>query len=216
MSIIRPNILIDDVLLHKNIAAQKMGDVLDEIQKQGSSKMIKTASIGNNKLIDLLTKMLNTLNMRAKDDNVKELVNKISSESNDINKNASINKNSERKDEIKIVSKSIKDSHYQIDISKDIIQRSGKKMIMVSCYARDAYLGRYLIKRNYFYTEDRNKFADNAYDEILTKCSDIKDRYYQEIIDVAGIFSQIKQSLDGVISEIEIKEDSLGATVKRY
>jgi two-component SAPR family response regulator len=86
---------------------------------------------------------------------------------------------------------------------------------MVSCYARDAYLGRYLIKRNYFYTEDRNKFADNAYDEILTKVSDIKDRYYNEVIDVHGIFQQIKQSLDGVISELAIKEDSLGTTVQR-
>jgi hypothetical protein len=35
---------------------------------------------------------------------------------------------------------------------------------MVSCYARDAYLGRYLIKRNFFYTAEREKFADNAYD----------------------------------------------------
>jgi hypothetical protein len=153
--------------------------------------------------------------MTAKED-VKEIINKISSESTDLNKSASLNKNSvERRDDIKIVSKNIKDSHYQVDISKDIIQRDGKKMIMVSCYARDAYLGRYLIKRNYFYTEDRNKFADNAYDEILTKVSDIKNRYYQEVIDVSGIFAQIKQSLDGVISEIEMKEDSVGTNVKR-
>jgi hypothetical protein len=153
--------------------------------------------------------------MRAKG-NVAEVVNRIAVESSDLNKNASINKNSmERRDDIKIVSKNIKDSHYQIDISKDIIQRAGRKMIMVSCYARDAYLGRYLIKRNYFYTEDRNKFADNAYNEILTKMGDIKDRYYNEVIDVQGIFKQIKQSLDGVISEIEIKEDTLGTTVSR-
>jgi hypothetical protein len=153
--------------------------------------------------------------MSAKEDNIREIVSKITSETS-LNKNAAINKTSEeRRDDIKIVSKSIKDSHYQVDVSKDIIQKAGKRMIMVSCYARDAYLGRYLIKRNYFYTEDRNKFADNAYDEILTKVSDIKDRYYNEIIDAHGIFEQIKQSLDGVISEIEIKEDTLGTTVRR-
>jgi len=216
MSTILPNILIDDMLIHKSLAASKMGQVLDAIKESGSEKMTRTASRNDGKIITLLTEMLATLNMRAKDDNVQEVVNRIASENNDLNKSASMNKNSmERKDDIKIVSKSIKDSHYQVDISKDIIQRAGRKMIMVSCYARDAYLGRYLIKRNYFYTEDRNKFADNAYEEILTKVAAIKDRYYNEIIDAHGIFEQIKQSLDGVISEIEIKEDTLGTTVRR-
>jgi hypothetical protein len=215
MSTVVPNILIDDMLIHKSIAANKMGDILSMISKCGKEKMIRTASVDHDKLLVLFTEMLSTLNMTAKED-VKEIINKISSESTELNKSASLNKNSvERRDDIKIVSKNIKDSHYQVDISKDIIQRDGKKMIMVSCYARDAYLGRYLIKRNYFYTEDRNKFADNAYDEILTKVSDIKNRYYQEVIDVSGIFAQIKQSLDGVISEIEMKEDSVGTNVKR-
>lgn len=215
MSAIIPNILIDDMVIHKNIAANKMGDIMSMVSKCGKEKIIRTASVDHDKLLVLFTQMLSTLNMTTKED-VKEIINKISSESSDLNKSASLNKNSvERRDDIKIVSKNIKDSHYQVDISKDIIQRDGKKMIMVSCYARDSYLGRYLIKRNYFYTEDRNKFADNAYDEILTKVSDIKNRYYQEVIDVSGIFAQIKQSLDGVISEIEIKEDSLGATVSR-
>jgi len=211
--IIIPNSTIDDVLLHKNIAADKMGQLISAISSK--KPMIRTASRKDNEIINLLTTMLNTLNMNIKSNNMAEVVSKIASESSDI-KVASINKNSaERRDDIKIVSKSVKDSHYQVDISKDIIQRSGKKMIMVSCYARDAYLGRYLIKRNYFYTEDRNKFADNAYDEILTKVSDIKDRYYNEIIDVSGIFEQLKQGLDGVISEVEMKEDSLGTTVRR-
>lgn len=219
MSTIVPNILIDDMQIHKSIAANKIGQVLAAIDNYGSQKMIKIASRGNDKIITLLTEMLSTLNMTAKDNNLKEMVNKIAAEtkeSTDLNKNASINKTSiERRDDIKIVSKSIKDSHYQIDISKDIIQKAGRKMIMVSCYARDAYLGRYLIKRNYFYTEDRDRFADNAYDEILTKVSDIKDRYYNEVIDIPGIFAQIKQSLDGVISEIEIKEDSIGTNFRR-
>ncbi len=216
MSTIVPNILIDDMFIHKNLAADKMGKVLIAIKDQGSQKMVKTASVGNDQLITLFTQMLSALNMTVKNEDVKEIVNRMSADTGDLNKNASMNKNSmERRDDIKIVSKSVKDSHYQIDISKDVIQREGKKMIMVSCYARDAYLGRYLIKRNYFYTPDRNKFADNAYDEILTKVGDIKDRYYNEVINVKAVFEQIKQSLDGVISEIEIKEDSLGTTVSR-
>jgi len=86
---------------------------------------------------------------------------------------------------------------------------------MVSCYARDSYLGRYLIKRNYFYTKDREKSADSTYDEIMTKVAAIKDRYYNELIETPAIFTQIKQVLDGVISEIEIKENSIGTNIKR-
>ena len=122
MSTIRPNILIDDMSLHKNVAANKMGQVLEAIKESGSEKMTRTASRNDGKIINLLTEMLTTLNMRAKDDNIQEVVNRIAVENNDLNKSASINKNSmERKDDIKIVSKNIKDSHYQVDISKDII-----------------------------------------------------------------------------------------------
>lgn len=216
MSTVIPNILIDDVVLYKTIAADKMGKVLSAMKQQSSGKMIKTASVENARLINLFLTMLSSLNMTTKEENAREIVNKLSVDSPDMSKIASINKNSmERRDDIKIVSKTVKDSHYQVDLSKDLIQREGRKMIMVSCYARDAYLGRYLIKRNYFYTEDRHKFADNAYDEILTKVGAIKDRYYNEIIDVSEIFKQLKQSLDGVISEIEIKEDTIGTVTHR-
>jgi len=106
MSIVIPNILIDDMLIHKSVAANKMGEVLSAINKLGTEKLVKTASRGNDKVINLLTEMLTTLNMKAKDDNVAEVVNRIAVESNDLNKNASINKNSmERRDDIKIVSK---------------------------------------------------------------------------------------------------------------
>jgi hypothetical protein len=86
---------------------------------------------------------------------------------------------------------------------------------MVSCYARDAYLGRYLIKRNYFYTTEREAIADSFYDEILTKIGTIKDRYYSGIIDVSEISTQIRKVLDGVISEIKMEEDSVGTNVNR-
>ena len=207
--------LIDDLQLHKCVAANKIGQVLDMIKSEGSQRMIRTASANNDKIIDLFTQMLATLNMEAGENNVKEIINRMATSEN-IDKNASINKrNRERKEDIKIASKHVKDSHYQIDLSKDVIKHGDKEVFMVSCYARDAYLGRYLIKRNYFYTMDREKSADKAYDEIITKMSSIKDRYYNDIIKVSGIFTQIKQVLDGVISEIEMKDDKLGTTVER-
>ena len=212
-TIIPKDNLVDDLYVQKYVATNKIGQVLSLITDYGSQKMIKTASADSDKIVNLFSQMLDCLNMKS-NDNVKEIINKMAV--NSIDKSASTKSgNQERKEDIKIASKSIKDSHYQIDISKDVIQQKGKKIFMVSCYARDAYLGRYLIKRNYFYTIDREKFADNAYDEILTKIGSIKDRYYNEIIDVSGIFTQIKQVLDGVISEIEINEDSLGTTVRR-
>ena len=218
-SIIPKDNLIDDLYLHKHKAAEKMRQVMAKAKELNSKKMIKIASSGQidqSALIGLFTQMLSALNMTANEENIKDMVNRIAKSSDNIDKQSSLGKNSkERKDEIKIVSKNIKDSHYQVDISKDVVKQDGKEVFMVSCYARDAYLGRYLIKRNFFYTMDREKFANSAYDEILTKIGAIKDRYYNGLIEVAGIFPQIKQILDGVISEIEIKEDSLGTNIKR-
>jgi hypothetical protein len=217
MSIIIPKTnLIDDLHLHKLTASGKMGQLISIIDQHSHQKMIKTASVDNDQLIKLFSNMLMCLKMEADDSQIKEIINKISSKSTNINQQAAITKDSkERKDDIKIVSKHIKDSHYQVDLSKDIIQQNNKKVFMVSCYARDAYLGRYLIKRNYFYTQDREKFADEAYDEIFTKINAIKDRYYNEVIKVSDIVSQMKTCLDGVISEIKMEEDSLGTTINR-
>ena len=211
------NNLIDDLPLQKYAATHKMQKILEVIEEK--PQMIKTAST---EMVALLydgqvykvEKLLSDFNMKTNGD-VKEIIGKIS-EGSRLEKQTSINKEGqERRDDIKIVSKSVKDSHYQVDLSKDIVKLRGNKVFMISCYARDAYLGRYLIKRNFFYTIDREKFADNAYDEILIKVSSIKDRYYNEIIDVAAIFAQLKTTLDGVISEIKMEEDSIATNIHR-
>jgi len=213
--------LIDDIYLEKYNAANKIKKLISVANQ--SEQMIKTASVSyhNNKksnqnnenLIDLFSKMLSALSMSTNND-VNDIINKIakSEETSPSYKSGS----REKKDDIKIVSKNIKDSHYQVDVSKDIVKQNNKEVIMVSCYARDAYLGRYLIKRNYFYTTDRESSADDTYNEIVTKVGAIKDRYYNEIIDISEVSTQIKKTLDGVISEIEIKEDSIGTNVRRH
>lgn len=217
---IKINDSIDDVVIHKFIAKEKILKLMDSADyvEVSNKKLIKTASSDNisaNQLIELFTKMLSCLNLKT-ESNVGDLVNNFMKAANNdgISKNASI-KNAERKSEIKIVSKKVKDSHYQVDISKDVIKKNDKKIFMVSCYAKDAYLGRYLIKRNFYYSQDREDVANQSYDELNVKIAAIKDRYYNEIIDVAGIFKQIKTVLDGVISEIKLEEDSLGTTVSR-
>jgi len=209
---------IDDLYLHKAQSIEKIKKTIGFAKE--NNRLIRQSSSGNS-LIALFMEMLKQINLDVDQNKVVNLINNLStnernaSESGSIEKTSTV-KNSERKDDIKIVSKSIKDSHYQIDISKDTIVHKGVKVFMVSCYARDSYLGRYLIKRNYFYTMGREAAADEAYDEIYSKMRSLKDRYYNEIIDVPSISNQAKIILDGVISEVDFKEDSLGTTVNRH
>lgn len=201
---------LNDLSLQKFAAIKKAENLIDFIDKN-NKPMIRTASsnpVDTNQLLSLFTQMLACLNLKS-DVNVQDLLSKISNSTNptDLTKTATIKKSSDKKDDIKIVSKMIRDSHYQIDISKDAITKQGKKLFMVSCYARDAYLGRYLIKRNYYFTADREASADNAYDEIFTKMAAIKERYYNEVIDVSSISTQFKKILDGVVSEIQSQEE---------
>lgn len=214
MEPIKTNFGIDDIFLQKHAAVQKITEVMSFTEKNKETKLVKTASSGidTNQLITLFSHMLSCLNLKS-DVSVQELLNKLSSKE-EITKTAKI-KTSERKDDIKIVSKSIKDSHYQIDISKDVVTQQGKKIFMVSCYARDAYLGRYLIKRNFFYTANREEAADDAYDEIVLKMNAIKERYYNEVIDVSAISAQFKTILSGVVSEIKSEEDSIATNINR-
>lgn len=205
---------IDDLYLHKFVASEKIKEVIDFVDDYNSKSLTKTASAGSNKndLIKLFTGMLQQLNLNQSETD--DVISNFTKASDEI-KTAETTKSSERKSDIKIVSKAIKDSHYQVDVSKDVIKHKGRNVFMVSCYARDAYLGRYLIKRNYFYTMEREASADDAFDEINLKMNALKNRYYEEILDVSGIFTQAKQVLDGVVSEVEFSEDSLGATVSR-
>lgn len=217
MEPIRNTFQFDDLCLQKLLDRNKAGRILSFIDEQNKKPLSKTASTDSGRLIELFGIMLQALSAKHSNE-LKEVMSKLSKTedtSNSLTKQA-INKNSsDRKDDIKIVSKNIKDSHYQIDISKDTIVRSGKRLYMVSCYARDAYLGRYLIKRNFLYTIDREAAADEAYDEILMKIKAIKNRYYEEIIDVPALFTQIKKTLDGVISEIKMEEDSISTNINR-
>jgi len=120
-----------------------------------------------------------------------------------------------REESIKIASKEIKDSHYQIDVSKDIIEKNGATLFMVSAYLRDAYLGRYLIKRNYFYLPDNEKQANNTFDEITEKCNSIKNKYYNDKTNIENISSEVTSFLQNISSDLKMQEDDLGTTVKR-
>lgn len=209
MSIIKSEIEINEIPLLKFRASNKITELIDAIKDSKNEKMKKTASsnIDVNALITLFSNMLNTLNLKSSSEkeDIENIIQKIST--TNISTKTSKDIDSSKHDEIKIVSKHIKDSHYQIDVSKDVISHRDSKIFMISCYARDAYLGRYLIKRNFYYNIDRQNSANAAYDEIITKMNALKERYYNDIIDVSALSTQMKKILDGVYSEITLAED---------
>ena len=130
-------------------------------------------------------------------------------------KSASV-KSSSREETIKIASKEVKDSHYQVDISKDLIEKSNIKLHMVSAYVRDAYLGRYLIKRNFYYLNDNEESANEVFDELTNKVKKIKAKYHEDKCTVSSILTDIRNILTGVVSDMKFeKEDELGTTVHR-
>lgn len=198
---------ISDFELQKMNAVKTAENLLNGLEDLSSAPMIKTASGGVNaaSLVNLFIQMLSALNLSVDSSKVNELVG-LASQTEGLSKSARMEKAQEKHDELKIVSKSVRDSHYKIDISKDSVEKHGRKLIMVSCFTKDDYLGRYLIKRNFFFRPDRETFADQAYDEIMTKMSALRDRYYSEVMDVSAISTQMKKILDGVVSEIEFDE----------
>ena len=209
---IKTHFEISELCLYKNGAIENVKKLVSFAKEKGQEPITRTASTNEN-LILLFTEMLKCLHLNTQGD-VKDVMHNLMANGGD-NLRSATSKSSNKSTEIKIASKRIKDSHYQVDVSKDIVDHEGTKLHMISCYMRDAYLGRYVIKRNYFFTVAREEAADNAYNEIILKMNSLKDRYYNGVIKVSSITTQAKTILDGVISELEMSDDSLGTTVNR-
>jgi len=117
---------------------------------------------------------------------------------------------------IKVASTTVKDSHYFMDVSLDPIKKSDKSLVMVSFLMREGYLGRYMIKRCFYYLPSNVKEAHETYNEIVRKAEGVKHRYLQGEAKPFDIMPQVKSFLDGIRGDFEFKdEDSLGTTVKR-
>jgi len=194
----------------KFCAKLKAENVLSKLKNVKPDKMVKTASFGSSDMSDqvlrVFAKALSDMKIKTEID-LGELFKRIFA--------ASSEKPTSREEIIKIASKEIKDSHYQIDLSKEVVEKNGMKMFMVSAYLRDAYLGRYLIKRNYFYLSDNEKKANQTFDEIDDKVKEVKSKYYKDNLGVKAMTTEIFSFLQSVKGDIEIPEDELGTTVKR-
>ena len=69
----------------------------------------------------------------------------------DVTGSKQIKKGISRYESIHIFSKEIKDTNFQIEVSKDLVSKDKKEVIMLSIYAKETYNGQFLIKRNYYY-----------------------------------------------------------------
>lgn len=191
-------------------AKLRVENILSRLSETKPRGLVKTASFGTSDMSDqvlrVFAKALSDMKIKTEID-LGELFKRIFA--------ASSEKPASREDVIKIASKEIKDSHYQLDLSKEAVEKGGIKMFMVSAYLRDAYLGRYLIKRNYFYLADNERRANVVFDEIDSKVKEIKSKYYNDNLEVKAMTSEIFKFLQDIKSDIDIPEDDIGTTVKR-
>jgi hypothetical protein len=117
---------------------------------------------------------------------------------------------------IKVASTSIKDSHYFMDVSLDPIRKADKSLVMVSYLLREGYLGRYMIKRCYYYLPEHQSDAEETYAELVRKSEGVKRRYLQGDARSYDVLPQVKAFLDGVKGDFEFREeDVIGTTVSR-
>lgn len=204
--------------LDKFIDSQKAKNLLDIIiETKENNKLIKLASTNNQvqeTAVTLLIKAISDMNLKVNID-IGELLKKISDGQDQLVKEAKTKSNSEQ-NTIKIASKELKDSHYEIDVCKEEITKKGTSLIMVSAYMKEAYLGRYLIKRNYYFASGNKNESDYIYKDLTDKFERIKQRYYDSKISCKEIFTEAKTLLDATKGDFECKdEDHIGTTVSR-
>jgi len=177
--------------------------LLDAIEKH--TGLVKTASTSPDPVSALLT-ALSSMDLKVNID-LGELIKKIqaTTEDDSLSKFAR-NANGAREEHVTIASKERQDSHYQIDISKDMVTKHSKRLHLVSMYLRDAYLGRYMIKRNFFFLGDNPADANEMFEDMVKRANNIKRRYYDDKIPVNGIFAEIKAYTEGLRSDVEFKD----------
>jgi len=194
-----------DNMMNMSLAEKILSSVPD-------GRMTKTASVGND-VLKAFAAALEGMGVKANID-IGELLKRLSS-SESMEKTAS-EKDGSREGTIKIASKKVEDSHYFIDVSKDSINKKGKSLILVSAYMREGYLGRYMIKRNYFFLADNDSEADQTFDELTSKANRIKRRYYEDKIGINEIFTEMKAAMDAARGDLEFEEEErAGTTVYR-
>ena len=200
-------------VIQRVVDLQLTRNMLSAINTTPKKGMIKTASteVNSDEVIKQVAKALAAMGVKVNID-LGELMKQLSTSSM---KKEAKEVSSDTQEVVKIASKKIQDSHYDIDVAKSSVTENGKKIILVSFYMREAYLGRYMIKRNYYFLPDNEADAEYVYNDLLTKSKRTRDRYYNEKIGIKAIFPEVKAFLDGARGDLEIESDQIGTTVLR-
>ena len=213
MAIYTSDIASSSSVIERVVDVQRTKNMLSILEASPTKGMVKTAStdVNSDEVIKQVAKALAAMGVKVNID-LGELMKQLSATSM---KKEAKETESVTQEVVKIASKKIQDSHYDIDLAKSSVVHDGKKIILVSFYMREAYLGRYLIKRNYYFLPDNETDATYVFDDLLTKSKRTRDRYYNEKIGVKAIFPEVKAFLDGARGDLELDNDKLGTTVTR-
>jgi len=175
-------------------------------------ELVKRAS-SNDDALQAMAEVLAGMGVKANID-IGELLKRLANTS--LNKEAATKNGGDAEETVKIASKKIKDSHYFFDVAKTAVSRDGKSLIMVSAYMREGYLGRYLIKRNFYFLPDNGKEASEIYESLIKNCRRTRRRYYDDKIGINDIFPEVKAFLDGTRGDFEDEtEDNAGTAFYR-
>lgn len=196
---------------------ERVDNLLYELSKPETTSLIKTASTGSGsieaseRVLNMLAKIGMKLNV-----GIQELMAEFAKEAEKLDKLAESSKKV-RKHDVRITSKKVQDSHYFIYLSLDEVKKYGKSVVLVSAYMQEGYLGRYLIKRNFYFLPKNKSTADDLFESMIGVFEVIKEKYYNEDIKITDIFPMVKKVLDESTGDLEPDKDSedLGTTVKR-
>ena len=112
-----------------------------------------------------------------------------------------------------IVSKDIKDSHYESYVYCFGANKDGKDMHIVSYFMKELYLGQYMIKRN-FYFENKDD-AESMHSDLESQTENIRDEYYSSNLKNHDVPVKMQNYLSEKSGDIKATEDSIGTTVSR-
>lgn len=112
---------------------------------------------------------------------------------------------------IKIITRMNRETNYEITFSVVNMKHLGKQYKMINAYAKDLYLGQYVIDRNYFFYFNNHKKLKQEFDRLVDGISKLRDDYYDEKIEVKGLADKIKEIFYDVNYDFNIEDMPVGS-----
>jgi len=118
-------------------------------------------------------------------------------------------------EQIMFTSKEIEHPHYEVFTCLTTIKKNNKSLIMVSFYMKESYLGRYLIKRNFYFLKKSMGGAKKLYKNFVTETKKTRRDYYDDEIMHTEIVRLLQNYINESSGDFKSERDSIGTTVKR-